>query len=375
MAADDFGVGMDVCGRCVDEVEESDEIRKAKVARTPKAPTAREIEEHLPLHAQYRSWCKWCVFGKGVANHHVAGDEKEKIGVTISMDHCFATPQERDADVPPTLIVCDDDKQAIWAYSCPNKTVSDGLLAWLMQNLSDAGYSGLTVTLKSDGDEGMIAIKKECAMRRKSETPIINSPVRESKSNGAVERKVAKWKGQFRTLKMYFESRIGKKLEVDHPVTTWLTTWASEVINKFHVQSSGRTTYELMTGHRCKHLVIGFGEKVWFRLAKDSKDKHDYDSDWDEGYFLGVITHTTEMLIGNSSGISKCTTVRRLPEDQSYDPKLLEEIKVSYHEYCKNGAATTKSAVIHGSGGGGVRDPDPIEPRNMFIPRRPMIRK
>ena len=130
-----------------------------------------------------------------------------------------------------------------------------------------------------------------------------------------------------------------------------------------------------MTGHRCKHLVIGFGEKVWFRLAKDSKDKHDYDSDWDEGYFLGVITHTTEMLIGNSSGIFKCTTVRRLPEDQSYDPKLLEEIKVSYHEYCKNGAATMKSAVIHGSGGGGVRDPDPIEPRNMFIPRRPMLRQ
>ena len=280
------------------EGDDTDETRKAKVARTPKGPTAKDIDEHLPLHANYRSWCKWCVFGKGVSNHHKSGDVREKIGVTISMDHCFAIPAEREADVPPTLIVCDDDKQAVWAYSCPNKTVSDGLMAWLMQNISDAGYAGIAVTLKSDGDEGMVAIKKACAIRRKVETPIIDSPVRESKSNGAVERKVAKWKGQFRTLKMYFESRIGKKLEVDHPVTTWLSTWSSEVVNKYHVQQSGRTTYELMTGHRCKHPVFGFTEKVWLKLARG--DKHDYDSDWDEGYFLGVITHTTDMLICNS---------------------------------------------------------------------------
>ena len=41
------------------------EVRKARVARTPDAPTAKDIREHLPNHADYRSWCKWCVFGKG----------------------------------------------------------------------------------------------------------------------------------------------------------------------------------------------------------------------------------------------------------------------------------------------------------------------
>ena len=102
-----------------------------------------------------------------------------------------------------------------------------------------------------------------------------------------------------------------RNLRVDHPAATWLTTWASGVINKFHVHADGRTSYELMTGHRCNHLIIGFGEKIWFKLAKG--DKHDYDTDWDEGYFLGVVTHTTKMQVGNAEGIYQCTTVRRLP--------------------------------------------------------------
>ena len=149
---------------------EVEEIKKPKIARTPRAPTAKEIAEHVPLHAQDRSWCKWCVWGRGTSNHHKKGDPESKIGVTVSMDHCFATPGNRDGEVPPTLIVYDDDKGAIWAYPCPNKTVSEGLSIWLMQNLKDAGYTGTKITLKSDGDEGMTAIKNECAVRRKAET-------------------------------------------------------------------------------------------------------------------------------------------------------------------------------------------------------------
>ena len=117
---EEIGVGGDDEKAKVDDTVEDgvEEVRKPRVARTPKAPTAKEIEEHLPLHANYRDWCKWCVFGKGISNHHVLSDEKDKIGITISMDHCFAVPEERDGEVPPTLIVYDDDKKAIWAYSC-----------------------------------------------------------------------------------------------------------------------------------------------------------------------------------------------------------------------------------------------------------------
>ena len=40
------------------------EVRKRKTARRPLLPTKAEIDEHYPLHFNYRAWCKHCVAGK-----------------------------------------------------------------------------------------------------------------------------------------------------------------------------------------------------------------------------------------------------------------------------------------------------------------------
>ena len=38
-----------------------DEVRIPRVARRPVLPTKAEIDEHFPLHLNYRSWCAHCV--------------------------------------------------------------------------------------------------------------------------------------------------------------------------------------------------------------------------------------------------------------------------------------------------------------------------
>ena len=49
--------------------------------------TKAEVDAHYPLHADFRSWCKYCVAGKGASRQHRAGDPaEESIGVTISVD-------------------------------------------------------------------------------------------------------------------------------------------------------------------------------------------------------------------------------------------------------------------------------------------------
>ena len=66
------------------ECSEEEEVRDFKVARRPRGPTKKELEEHLPLHMEYRDWCEDCVAGRGVAAPHkrtAEGDEPD--GVTI----------------------------------------------------------------------------------------------------------------------------------------------------------------------------------------------------------------------------------------------------------------------------------------------------
>ena len=73
-----------------------------------------------------------------------------------------------------------------------------------------------------------------------------------------------------------------------------LVQWAGDVVQKYHVRNDGRTSYEDMTKHRVKHVVVGFGENVKFKVATYKQDQDTYDGEWDEGYFVGVASRSSE---------------------------------------------------------------------------------
>ena len=64
------------------------------------------------------------------------------------------------------------------------------------------------------------------AARRTTATVPTPVPVRESKGNGAVEKGVKTWQGQFRTLKDNLGHGIGVEVPKGHPVLQWLA-WGS----------------------------------------------------------------------------------------------------------------------------------------------------
>ena len=67
-------------------VVEEDETRKPQIARRPYTPTAAEVEAHLPLHLEYRSWCPHCVAGKGISmQHRQHVGERVELGITLSL--------------------------------------------------------------------------------------------------------------------------------------------------------------------------------------------------------------------------------------------------------------------------------------------------
>ena len=69
----------------------------------PYTPTSEEAYEHEVTYLPYRSWCKHCVFGKGVSSPHVKPDNKENIGIAISFDYCFVVDEENEEDTPAVL--------------------------------------------------------------------------------------------------------------------------------------------------------------------------------------------------------------------------------------------------------------------------------
>ena len=75
------------------EIEEQ-QARVVKRPHDPGKPTRKEMEEHLPTHWPFRSWCRHCVSGRCVASPHKSRSQEDKEFPrrrmpTISMDHCF----------------------------------------------------------------------------------------------------------------------------------------------------------------------------------------------------------------------------------------------------------------------------------------------
>ena len=85
-------------------IAEEEETRKPQIARRPYTPTAAEVEAHLPLHLEFRSWCPHCCAGKGIATQHrKSSGERDDLGITVSLDYCFMTAED-----------VEDDMRAIW---------------------------------------------------------------------------------------------------------------------------------------------------------------------------------------------------------------------------------------------------------------------
>ena len=163
--------------------EEDEEFRKPRVSRQPTAPTKAELEDHLPLHLNYRSWCKHCVAGKArLAQHSAAEAERERLGITMSADYAFMAAEEAEEGMMPTLVMYDDDKRSFWAIGVPQKGVTEPIVKYCVGVIDQSGYQGEKITFKSDQEPSIVALKRAVSVARMGETVPIESPVRRPKA-------------------------------------------------------------------------------------------------------------------------------------------------------------------------------------------------
>ena len=135
--------------------------------------------------------------------------------------------------------------------------------------------------------------------------------MRASQSNAMMEGAVKVWQDQLRPIQHFSEARLGRRIAVDGQLFSWLIPYCSDILNKFRLGSDGRTPYEIITSHKSKRFIIGFGEVVYFILETDKVHKHNADSRVGQGIVLGYAWRSTEYIIGTKDGIFQCRTVRR----------------------------------------------------------------
>ena len=175
------------------------------------------------------------------------------------------TAEEAGDDMRAVRIAYDHRNSGLWGQSsrrvCRTMEWLNGLLT-----LEESGYAGVPITMKSDQEPAMMKLKRAVAVRRKAETALIKSPVREFHANGRIERAVRKWLAQFTTMRHYLESKLGAKIDNNSALVEWLIVWTADILSKYTVHENGCTFYEMSAQHVVEHKVIGFAEKVHFQF-------------------------------------------------------------------------------------------------------------
>ena len=296
---------------------EVDEARVVKRPHDPGKPTRKELEEHLPLHWPFRSWCRHCVRGRGVASPHKRRSDEDKEFPqgripTISLDHCFLGSErsEDSAHANPFLIVYDNETEGVFAISVPSKATKPWVVEYVKSIVYELGYGEMKIALKSDGARELHELRRAIAASRSHPTVPVDVPVKESKGNGGMERAVRTWSGQYRTIKSHLEYELKTEIPLDHQILQWMAWWAAGLLNRVAVRHHGRTTHEFITGHKMKLPVAIFGETLLWRRKRETSELGKHDPEYTEGIFLGMSGTSAEIVLGTPKGIVRARDVR-----------------------------------------------------------------
>ena len=308
------------------ECEEEEEAREPHVLRDPGAPSEAEVERHNVTHMPFRSWCPSCVEGKARDKHHRTNEEQDQKSVPeIVFDYGFLGSEGEETIA--IQVARDRRTRMLFAHVVPKKgfTHEHGA-AEMIKDIAKLGYS--EVILKCDGEAALKSIQDEVRKQRAEPTILENSPVGDSRANGAAERAVQALGEQVRVLRRGLEQRLGLKLSGKHPITAWLVEHAADLLSKYQVGDDGRTGYERWKGKPFHGEEIEFGEKVHYRENLKARAKQNkLEIRWGEGFYLGRWWRTGEAVVGTIGGTFRAGTIRRVGAHRRWDREGLEKIR------------------------------------------------
>ena len=148
-----------------------------------------------------------------------------------------------------------------------------------------------------------------------------HSPKGQSRSNGEVERAVQSVHGLARTLKESLEQGIGSEIEPKAPAIEH----AGTPLNLFSRsdKQDGMTAFVRLRGRPWRVPLPSFGESIEFMR----RTRHNLESRWEPGIFLGMRERTTEKIVGTKEGIYVVQSIRRRPEGERYDADMVKGIR------------------------------------------------
>ncbi len=337
--------------------EDSDDVEPLRSAPSPKLPSADEVECHRCTHIPFRSWCKWCILGRGRGAQH-RGAQESTIAC-VGVDYFFITsgglfrrdeldyPRDvegeqavdearRSGQIIKCIIVRCSQTKCLFAHAVPYKGAGeDDLVANIVaEDILWLGHVELIV--KADNEPALQALVTRVleVVRVKGALSKVTreEPAKyDSQSNGGTEVGVRLVRGLFRTLKLCLEARVDRYIPVDHALIPWLLQHTCLLLNTKTRGPDGLTPWARARGRPFGQRVIGFAECILYKLpVKGPASRPDGNMGrlGGEGVCLGYNRTSNTYIVATETGITASRSLARRPEAHRWSPEALARIKI-----------------------------------------------
>jgi hypothetical protein len=238
--------------------------RFTKKLGDPRMPCEAEVKEHEFTHLPFRSWCRHCVRGRGKEMPHVRSREQPE-GPEVHMDFCFMG-EEGGGPKLTTLVAKERNTKMMMASVVPYKSTGTFIAKRIVAFMREVGCEQGDVTIKTDQEPAMKAIVTEVGRVRAAagggRMVVESSPVKQSASNGVVERAIGSEEAQVRVSKSALEARWKMSIESGHPILPWMVEYVAVLMNRFEVGRDGMTSFERCKAKKAKMMGVEFEEET-----------------------------------------------------------------------------------------------------------------
>ena len=162
------------------------------------------------------------------------------------------------------------------------------------------------VTLKCDQEAAIVNVLREIAKLRGSRGTLLeHSLVADSQSSGLIERGIRS---------------VEEMTRVHSPVFPWIADYATDILNKCHVASDGKSAYERLKKRPHRGELLPFGASVMFRVTGKVSGGLMTER-WHLGTWLGKRFHTKEHFVaGKGDGlVIRSRALNVMPEPTTMD--------------------------------------------------------
>ena len=95
-------------------------------------------------------------------------------------------------------------------------------------------------------------------------------------------------------------------------------------------------------------------------------------TEWFTVDFVGVSGKAIEYWVATSDGVFPCATIRRLPDEEAYDPECVQAVKIAYLDYALEGAKSSPIGIRVGETN--IKNAETDQMTAPMVPRRARLK-